>query len=72
MGLIMKLKEKLFTVVGFNFYGNKSLSNLNILNRTWENIHNKVTSNIMERIKHICEWDFKNFENNKAEQKQNN
>lgn len=55
-----KEMSQLFTVVGFNFYGNKSLSNLNLLNKTWENIHNRVTTNVMNRIKIKCEWDFNN------------
>lgn len=50
--------SQLFIVVGFNFYGSKNLSDLNILNRTWEKIHNRTTANIMDRIKHKCEWDY--------------
>ncbi len=60
-------KSQLFIVVGFNFYGNKNLSNLNILNRTWERIHNRVTANIIDRIKLICEWDYKNFQSDKKD-----
>jgi len=50
--------SQLFIVVGFNFYGSKNLSNLNLLNRTWEKVHNKVTANIMGKIKLKCEWDY--------------
>lgn len=57
--------SQLFIVVGFNFYGNKNLSNLNILNRTWEKIHNKVTVNVLDKIKLKCEWDYINFLINK-------
>ena len=52
--------SQLFIVTGFNFYGNKNLSNLNILNRTWERIHNKVTVNVINKIKLKCEWDYNN------------
>ena len=49
---------QLFAVVGFNFYGKKSISGVNILHRTWEKIHNRVTANVLDRIKLICEWDY--------------
>lgn len=51
-------ESQFFAVVGFNFYGSRQLSKLNILNKTWESIHNRVTSNILHRLKFKCEWDF--------------
>ena len=51
-------QSQLFVVVSFNFYGKKSLSSLNFLSKTWKMIHNRVTSNIVERIKDKCEWDY--------------
>ncbi len=51
-------KAQLFVVVSFNFYGKKSLTNFNLLNKTWKLIHNRVTANIMQRIKDKCEWDY--------------
>lgn len=63
--------SQLFIVTGFNFYGNKNLSNLNILNKTWEKIHNKVTANVLDRIKHKCKWDYKNFLGNGTKRKAN-
>lgn len=51
-------ESQFFAVVGFNFYGSRNLSKLNILNKTWESIHNRVTSNILQRLKLKCEWDY--------------
>ena len=53
-------KSQLFVVVSFNFYGKKNLTNLRILNKTWKSIHNRVTANVMDRIKKKCEWDYEN------------
>ncbi len=50
--------SQLFAVVSFNFYGKRSLSNWNILRKGWEKIHNKVTSNVLYRIKLISERDY--------------
>jgi len=59
---IHELKEKeqsqLFLMVGFNFYGSKNLSKINIVNKIWETIHNRVTGNTMNRLKQFCEWHF--------------
>jgi len=49
---------QVFSVVGFNFYGDEKRSNIRIVNRPWESIHNRVTSNIMNRFKQLCEWKF--------------
>jgi hypothetical protein len=58
-----KEMSQLFLMVGFNFYGNKTLSRLNIIHKTWEAIHNRVTSNIMNRFKMLVEWQFEKFVN---------
>ncbi len=59
---INELKEEeqsqLFLMVGFNFYGSKNLSKINIINKIWEGIHNRVTANTMNRLKQFCEWHF--------------
>lgn len=49
---------QLFLVVGFNFYGREDLSRKRLLNRFWEGIHNRVTANVMNRFKQLCEWRF--------------
>lgn len=51
-------QTQLFLVVGFNFYGHKNWSKINIINKTWEWIHNRVTANTMNRFKQLCEWKF--------------
>jgi hypothetical protein len=55
-------QTQLFLGVGFNFYGKESRSNTRILNKTWEIIHNKVTANIMNRFKQLCEWRFQRIQ----------
>jgi hypothetical protein len=53
--------SQLFLMVSFNFYGRRSLSRLNVLNHTWEGIHNRVTANVANRFKKLCEWKFNHF-----------
>ena len=55
-----KEMSQLYMMVSFNFYGKKR-KRLNLLNRIWEKIHNRVTSNIVYRLKLLCEWKFENF-----------
>ena len=54
-------QSQLFLMVGFNFYGKEKWSNRNIVNRMWEAIHDRVTSNVMHRFKQLCEWRFEKF-----------
>jgi hypothetical protein len=58
-----KEMSQLFLMVGFNFYGKKTLSRWNIIHKTWEAIHNRVTTQIMNRFKQLCEWRFEKFVN---------
>lgn len=51
-------QAQLFFMVGFNFYGNKDWSDNHIINSLWEMIHNRVTANVMNRIKQLCEGQF--------------
>jgi hypothetical protein len=52
--------SQLFLIVGFNFYGKEQgWPTKSWINRTWERIHNRVTSNILNRFKQLCEWKFK-------------
>jgi hypothetical protein len=41
----------LFSIVAFNFYGKKNWFYTKIINPVWEKIHNKVTTNVMNRMK---------------------
>jgi len=45
-------------VVGFNFYGKKNWPDTHIVNTAWERIHNRVTANILNRFKQLCEFRF--------------
>jgi len=51
---------QVFYIVGFNFYGRDRNSTL--LNRAWELIHNRVTNNVLNRFKQLCEWRFDQFQ----------
>ncbi|MCZ4694975.1 hypothetical protein DWB61_08230 [Ancylomarina euxinus] len=51
-------QAQLFLMVGFNFYGKEKWSNRNLINRMWEAIHDRVTLNVMNRFKQLCEWRF--------------
>lgn len=53
-----KEQSQLFLMVGFNFYGKEGWSDKKIINRTWELIHNRVNSNVLNRIKQLSEWRF--------------
>jgi hypothetical protein len=59
--------SQLFILVGFNFYGKESLSEVTILNKTWEAIHNRVTTNVAHRLKQLSEWRFEHIKNPKIE-----
>lgn len=50
---------QLFFAVGFNPYGRRFLSNVRPVRRTWEAIHNRVTSNVLNRFKSLCEAGFR-------------
>ena len=51
-------QSQLFLMVGFNFYGKENWSEMKLINRTWELIHNRVTSHVLNRIKQLSEWRF--------------
>jgi len=49
---------QLFFAVGFNPHGRRFLSHIRPVRRTWEAIHNRVTSNVLNRFKLLCEMNF--------------
>jgi uncharacterized protein YbjT (DUF2867 family) len=51
-------QSQLFLMVGFNFYGKEQWSKRRFINRIWEKVHDRVTSNVLFRIKKLCEWRF--------------
>lgn len=53
-----KEQSQLFFGVGFDFFGRKNWANRNIVVRFWSLIHNRVTNNVMNRFKELCEWRF--------------
>jgi hypothetical protein len=55
--------SQLFFMVAFDFFGKQNWFNRYLLNDIWENIHNRVTANILNRIKIICEYKFGNIQN---------
>ena len=50
---------QLFFAVGFNPYGRRQLSSIHPVRRAWEAIHNRVTSNVLNRCKSLCEEAFR-------------
>ena len=53
---------QLFLMVGFDFYGKKSIWGGGLVKTGWEAVHNRVTANIMNRFKQLCEWRFHRVE----------
>ena len=50
-------QSQLFLCVGFNFYGKENRSSrVRIFDKIWQIIHNRVTSNVVSRIKQLAEW----------------
>ena len=57
---------QVFLAVGFNFYGKESLSRTKLVNRTWEWVHDRVTANVMNRFKQLCEWRFNQIQDGRG------
>lgn len=57
-----KEQTQLFLLVGFNFYGKEDRSKKKIINKLWESIHDRVTSNVLNRFKQLCEWRFEKIQ----------
>ncbi len=62
-------QSQLFLAVGFNFYGKEQRSNVNIVNKIWEKIHNRVSTNVLNRFKQLCEWRFQRIQDGKYNKK---
>ncbi len=54
--------SQLFILVGFDFYGKENWSARNPLNGIWESIHDRVSANILNRFKQLCEWRFEKMQ----------
>jgi hypothetical protein len=46
-------QTQVFMAVWFNFYGRKD--HARVVNKVWELIHNRVTGNVLNRVKQLCE-----------------
>ena len=57
-----KSQSQLAFAVSFNFYGKRNLTNKKLVNRLWESVHNRVTSNVLNRIKQLSEWRFEKIQ----------
>jgi hypothetical protein len=51
-------QSQVFMAVVFNFYGKRNWPDTHIVNAVWKTIHNRVTANILNRFKQLCEFKF--------------
>lgn len=59
-------KSQLIFAVGFNFYGKQDWQKRRkLVNNFWEMVHNRVTANVLNRIKQLAEWRIECIENNR-------
>ncbi len=50
-------QSQLIFAVSFNFYGKEDWQRRRkLVNKIWESLHNRVTANVLNRIKQLCEW----------------
>lgn len=56
-------QSQLIFAVSFNFYGKQKEAN-KLVNRVWESIHNRVTTNVLNRVKQLSEWRIDKIEKN--------
>lgn len=58
-------QSQLIFAVGFNFYGKEDWQkHRKLVNKIWENVHNRVTANVLNRIKQLGEWRMDTIQNN--------
>ena len=56
-------QSQLAFAVSFNFYGKEKQAN-KLVNKIWEAVHNRVTSNVLNRVKQLSEWRIEKMKNN--------
>jgi hypothetical protein len=50
-------QSQLIFAVSFNFYGKEDWQRRRkLVNKIWESLHNRVTANVLNRIKQLSEW----------------
>lgn len=57
-------ETQFFSVVGFNFYGQEKWPAW--ARRLWERVHNRVTTNILNRFKTLCHVGFRDYTSDSA------
>ena len=61
-------KSQLIFGVSFNFFGNqKWQKNRKLIGVLWEWIHNRVTANVLNRLKQLSEWHIEMIQKNKKD-----
>jgi hypothetical protein len=61
-------KSQLFFGVSFNFFGKKEWQEKRkLVNILWEWVHNRVTANVLNRIKQLSEWRIETIQGNNLE-----
>jgi hypothetical protein len=59
-------QSQLIFAVGFNFYGKEEWQkHRKWVNKIWESIHNRVTANVLNRIKQLSEWRIDKIQHNR-------
>ena len=54
-------QSQVFFLVGFDFYGRKNWRGSRLVAAVWEAVHNRVTSNVLNRFQQLCEARFREF-----------
>lgn len=55
-------KSQLIFGVGFNFFGKRDWrEQQRLASRVWEWVHNRVTANVLNRLKQLTEWRYQTF-----------
>jgi len=57
-----KQPTQLFFAVGFDPYGSKRLGRIGPLRTAWQFVHDRVTSNVLNRFKQLCESRFRDLQ----------
>jgi hypothetical protein len=55
-------QSQFFMVVGFDFYGQRRSGRRGLVGRAWEAINDRITANMMNRFKALCEWRFEQLQ----------
>ncbi len=61
-----KEQTQLFMIVGFNFYGKARSKRGRLMGKPWEWVHDRVTANVLNRVKRLSEWKFARLQQGSA------